>query len=224
MSTTPAAAANEPVDLYREVHKGLRVALFDLLQSAGSLDCSDSASVGNFVQLFDDVDMMLQTHHTHEDGPELGALINAHASSVLAVIQKGHDWSDEQLIELRSLVGELVAGAKSSVPMYEALQTFSIGYLEHMQVEEKQVMPALQQAVSTEALMDILMAIRGSVPPPDMCVFLRYMLPAMNPDERAMTLGGMKAGAPPEIFELFWGVAKSSLSSVEISQVATRIS
>jgi hypothetical protein len=33
----------------------------------------------------------------------------------------------------------------------------------------------------------IVMLIRMSVPPPDMCVFLRYMLPAMNPDERTST-------------------------------------
>jgi hypothetical protein len=56
-----------------------------------------------------------------------------------------------------------------------------------------------------------------------MCVFLRYMLPAMNPDERAAMLGGMKAGAPPEIFELFWSVAEDCLPAEALATVANRI-
>ena len=84
-------------------------------------------------------------------------------------------------------------------------------------------MPALQQHASADELMSITMTIRTSVPPPDMVVFLKYMLPAMNPAERAAMLGGMKAGAPPEIFEMFWSAATDCLGEADLSDVASRI-
>ncbi|RLE21910.1 MAG: hypothetical protein DRJ50_08495, partial [Actinobacteria bacterium] len=72
-------------------------------------------------------------------------------------------------------------------------------------------------------LFEIQMNIRGSVPPPDMCVFLNYMLPAMNPDERVAMLGGMKMGAPPEIFKMFWGAAADCLGASELAVIADRV-
>ena len=71
--------------------------------------------------------------------------------------------------------------------------------------------------------MAVQMAIRTSVPPLDMCVFLRCMLPAMNPEERTAMLGGMKMGAPPEIFAMFWETAESCLSSTDMATVAGRM-
>ena len=39
------------------------------------------------------------------------------------------------------------------------------------------------------------------------------MLPAMNIDDRAELLGGMQAGAPPEVFAGVWGLVGSVLPS-----------
>lgn len=211
------------VDLYREIHKGLRLALFDLISVAGALDTADVGSVEAFTGLFGDVDMMLQTHHTHEDGAALGALIRDHATSVVNVIEEAHETSENRLLELRSMVASLAGGVDNAREIYDAVVTFTADYLGHMDVEEKQVMPLLHASVPGEELMAITMAIRTSVPPPDMCVFLRYMLPAMNLDERTATLGGMKAGAPPEIFNLFWGVAERSLPPSALEAVADRL-
>jgi hypothetical protein len=52
---------------------------------------------------------------------------------------------------------------------------------------------------------------------------MRSMLPAMNPDERTSMLGGMKAGAPPEIFNIFWATAADVLSPAQLAVVANRI-
>ncbi|MGI9622938.1 MAG: hemerythrin domain-containing protein [Acidimicrobiales bacterium] len=211
------------IDLYREVHKGLRLALFDLVSAAGALDAADVESVSAFTDLFADVDMMLETHHSHEDGAALGALIREHAVSVVSVVDEAHETSEQRLLELRSMVAALCVGEDKAHAIYDAVVAFTADYLVHMDVEEKQIMPLLQDSASGEELMEITMAIRTSVPPADMCVFLRYMLPAMNLAERTATLGGMKVGAPPEIFDLFWGVAEESLSASALEAVADRI-
>lgn len=222
-SPDPTDQTSPPVDLYREVHKGLRLALFELTGAAGALDGADRASIDGFVRLFADVDMMLQTHHGHEDGELLAALIERHAADAAIAVGEAHDESERRLTQLRSMVTGLSTGAADAAAVYDTVASFTAHYIDHMGVEESEVMPALQRAVSTDDLMAITMAIRTSVPPDDMCVFLRYMLPAMTPDERAETLGGMKAGAPPEIFELFWGVAEASLRDSDLSTVAARI-
>lgn len=46
------------------------------------------------------------------------------------------------------------------------------------------------------------------------------LLAAMNVGEPTGTLGGMKAGAPPEVFDMFWAAAQSCSSAEDLEQVA----
>jgi hypothetical protein len=107
--------------------------------------------------------------------------------------------------------------------LYDAAVEFTAGYLSHMNDEEHVVMPALNAGADPDELGQIVMQIRMSVPPPQMCIFLRYMLPAMNPDERTTTLGGMKVGPPPEVFGMFWDSARSALTERDLAVVEARI-
>lgn len=224
MTTTETDTSTEPkIDLYREVHKGLRLALFELAEEAGAIDPSDTDDVAAFAELFGEIDMMLAVHHDHEDGEHLADLIATHAPEAGQQIDAAHARIDEQLDELRPLVGGLTGPAPQPTVVYDAVVQLVADYLDHMRHEETVVMPALQDAATPDDLMAITMAIRSSVPPPQMCVFLRYMLPAMNPDERTSTLGGMKMGAPGEVFEMFWNVAGASLSETDLAVVAERI-
>jgi len=212
-----------PIDLYREVHKGLRRALGELVATAGSLDIDDDEAVTAIGSLFTDIDMMLTTHHAHEEIGRLGELISEHVDAkTQRSIQDAHDWSDAALIDLRSRVAGLPSD-RDAAGLYDAVVEFTAGYLAHMNDEEQVVMPALNSGTGSEELEPIIMQIRTSVPPPDMCVFLRYMLPAMNPVERANMLGGMKLGAPPEIFQMFWAAAEQELDEHDLAAVAARI-
>jgi hypothetical protein len=56
-----------------------------------------------------------------------------------------------------------------------------------------------------------------------MCAFIGVMVPAMNTEERVSMLGGMQAGAPPEIFELFRSAAEAALDPADYRSVATRL-
>ena len=72
-------------------------------------------------------------------------------------------------------------------------------------------MQALRDAFSIEELFACEVAIRSTVAPPLMVEFMGVMLPAMTTGERTSMLGGMKAGAPPEIFEIFRAAAAAAL-------------
>lgn len=212
------------IDLYREVHKGLRRALAELTDATGSLDITDEAALAAMRTRFADLDMMLTTHHSHEEIGRLGELIAEHVDVDIArSIQDAHDWSDAALADLRNRVAN-VQSDRDAAALYDAVVEFVAGYLSHMNDEEQVVMPALNAGADADELGQIVMQIRMSVPPPDMCTFLRYMLPAMNPEERASTLGGMKMGAPPEIFAMFWAAAEASLDEHDLAVVTAKIS
>ena len=219
--TTEAAP---PINLYREVHKGLRRALGEFVDVTGSLDATSDDAIATMRTLFADLDMMLTTHHSHEEIGRLGELIADHVDADTArSIQDAHDWSDAALADLRNRVAR-VRSDRDAAALYDAVVEFVAGYLAHMNDEEQVVMPALDAGAGDDELGPIVMQIRMSVPPPDMCTFLRYMLPAMNPDERASMLGGMKMGAPPEIFAMFWAVAERALAERDLAVVEAKIS
>jgi hypothetical protein len=54
-------------------------------------------------------------------------------------------------------------------------------------------------------------AIVGSIPPDEMARSLAFMLPAMNADDQAEMIGGMRAGAPAEVVEGVLALAQDVL-------------
>ena len=74
--------------------------------------------------------------------------------------------------------------------LYIELASFTSEYLAHQDLEERLVMPALEQAIGVEAVIGIHGAIVGSIPPDQMAQALALMLPALNIDDRTDLLGG----------------------------------
>lgn len=221
--TNPQApSAPVSLDLYREVHKGVRRALFGLCEAAGALDPADSSARAAFVAQFAEIDKLLTLHHGHEDGEHFGNLIAQVAPQFSAELESSHDKTVADLGELRQAVISLGSDGDAD-ELYDRIVAFVVDYLGHMVVEEHQVMPALSAGATFDELLNVQIALRTSMPPTDMVLFMRSMLPAMNPDERTSMLGGMKAGAPPEIFDIFWATATDVLSPAQLAVVANRI-
>ena len=101
----------------------------------------------------------------------------------------------------------------------EGLADFTALYISHLRFEEDLVMPVLNESLTDEQLAQVTSDIRMSVPPPEMCIFIRYMAPSMNPAERADMLRGMRL-APPEIFEMFRDAAERCLSASDYQRLA----
>jgi hypothetical protein len=216
-------AAPVSLDLYREVHKGLRLALFGLCEAAGSLDAADPDARAAFVARFAVVDNMLSLHHSHEDGEHFGKLIADVAPQFAAELAAAHHKTNEDLAFLRQAVILLGDGGCDADELYDRVAAFVVDYLGHMAVEEHQVMPALSAAATFDELLSVQIALRTSMAPTEMVMFMRTMLPAMNPDERTNMLGGMKAGAPPEVFDIFWATAADVLSPAQLAVVDARL-
>ncbi|MCU0311024.1 MAG: hemerythrin domain-containing protein [Acidimicrobiales bacterium] len=228
---TPDARLRErgpiAVDLYRDIHKGIRAELFAVDAAAGSLDPADRpgwvALGGRMNALLD----LLVDHAEHED-THIHPVLTDVRPDLAAQMAEDHEAIEARFDALRDLA-LLVA----SVPVPEVrlvadrlyLQFAELTgvYLLHQDAEEWVVMPALEQAIGVPATVAINEAIVGSIPPEKMAASLAVMLPAMNVDDRAELLGGMQAGAPPEVFAGVWALAGQVLAPGDLEALGARL-
>ncbi len=228
---TTAGAADDLVDadaydLYRQIHKAIRHALFHTTLRAGSLDVGDNDAVDAFLSAHQSLLGLLSGHHHHEDA-FVQPLIEVHAPALAVTVaaqhgdvENGMACLDQRARRLATVAGPGRAAAAHN--LYLDLGRVTSAYLAHQLVEEAQVMPALRAAIPTDELVAVDLAIRGTVPPDEMAAVMTHMLPAMDVEERTEMLGGM-AAAPPEVFALLTAAARAALSAADWDQVARRV-
>lgn len=228
--TEPTAGADlslVTVDLYRDIHKGIRAELFALTEEAGRVDPSareDRACLAAHVR---STVALLVSHAEHED-THMQPAIEEHLATLAAQIAHEHEILEGRLQVLQSLADDAVDADEATARMaahrlYLDLASFTSAYLAHQDLEERAVMPALEVAIGPQAALVIHQAIVTSIPPEEMVQSLALMLPAMNVDDRTELLGGMQAGAPPEVFNGVWSLAGSVLAPVDHAALARRL-
>jgi hypothetical protein len=84
-------------------------------------------------------------------------------------------------------------------------------------------MQRLPELLGVEEVAAVHGAIIGSIPPDEMARSLAFMLPAMNIDDRAELLGGIRLAAPPEAFDATMGLARSVLRPADFVALADRL-
>lgn len=220
------AIDEEAWDVYREIHKAARLVLFRAVIAAGCADAGSDEEIGTVRRAVDDVLFVLRGHHGHERD-FVDELIVRHAPELHSEVEAGHGASDAALDAIEALVGRVAAApAAGRNPLlhrlYLDLASLAATYLEHLDVEERRVVPALNAAMTRAELMQLTDVLRGSIPPVEMCRYMQSMLPAMNVAERADMLAGMSQ-APAEIWDLFRSAAVEALSPDEYASVARRI-
>lgn len=225
----PITAVTAPVtlDLYRDIHKAIRVELFAVTTEAGRLDPSQGIARAALATHVNDVVTLLVSHAEHEDGA-IQPVLEARLPDLAERVEVDHLTLEARMEDLRDMAAE--AATLSAVDprgqvhrLYLALASFTSDYLEHQDVEERVIMPALEAAVGVEDVVAIHQAILAAIPPEEMGRTLALMIPAMNIDDRTELLGGMRAGAPAEVFEGVWALAGSVLDPADQRALARRL-
>ena len=215
------------VDLYRDIHKGIRAELFDVTLAAGRVDAScraDRAAVAGHVL---SVGQVLEMHAHHEDQHVEPALLE-HAPSLADQISTDHHVLEARFNFVTELAQTAVDAAVTDQRrlmhlLYLELSGFTSAYLAHQLVEERVVMPAIERSIGPEGALGLHIAVVSSIPPDVMARSLAFMLPAMNIDNRTELLTGMKMSAPPQAFEAVMGLASSVLDPNDFTALAARL-
>jgi hypothetical protein len=202
--------------LYREVHKGIRSLLGELVVRSGQLDWSDAPSVSGFRSDVQEAFALLSSHAEHENEFVAPALA-AHAPAVAEVLGGAHDDQEDQLhallVQLHAIDPSDPSAEDKGHAFVVTLSRIAGELLVHMADEEDIAMPALWSALDDAAILAIEQRLVGSIPPEKMAKYLAWMLPAMNNPERIGMLAGMKEGAPPEVYAFVRGLAEEVLSA-----------
>ena len=198
-------------------HKGIRYAFSQLSWKAGNIDYTDKAEVAELKAQMEEFGELLEEHAKTENEFILKPLEARLPGS------SDHDEQDhEHLYALQeALLAKLEGILHPTIPASEAMSTgyefyqdlskLHAAHLEHM-LEEEQVTQVLMWSHFTgEEMMDIHHQIIQHIPPAKMLAWMKYILPALNHEERFGLLKGMQAGAPAAFFEQVMSVAEAVL-------------
>ncbi len=205
-------------NFYRDIHKGIRCMLLDLVAKSGRVNFNDSAELDAFRATARDTFAMLEGHAEHEN-TFVAPLLDEHAPVIAGVIGGAHDDQEPRLELLLAALDAIDSAAPEARAKGHAwvvqFSRLAGELLVHMADEEELVLTALWKAVDDAALIDAHERLVRSIPPAEMGRTLALMLPAMNTPERVEMLAQMRSTAPAEVFGSVRKLAQSLLSARE---------
>lgn len=221
------AAAAPRVDLYGPIHKAMRAMLADSLLALGRMDAGDAAEIAATCERVDELLQGCAAHLRHENR-FVHPAIEARAPGVVNPIADDHQAHEREIVALQALTARLREdgggqAAELAQALYARLGLFMAHNLEHMRVEETVHNAALWAHYSDAELGAIHDALLASIEPPEMMTTLRWMLPAMNPAERAGMLGAMRQQAPAPAFQAVLDLARAHLSGGQWAKLAAAL-
>jgi len=211
-------AAQAPrIDLYASIHKAMRSIMTDSLLALGRLDTDDEAEMAEMAERLEGLLALCGQHLVHENDFVHPAL-EARASGTSLTIATEHVEHVRHIAALRADLHVLLQAPAQARPalalaLYRELSLFVAENFHHMHQEETAHNAALWAYYSDDELNQIHQALVASVPPEEMMVVLRWMVPAMSPTERAGMLGDMQAHAPAPAFAAALDVVRPHLSA-----------
>jgi hypothetical protein len=201
-------------------HKGLRNALCQLTLLAGKTDYSNADSIAKLQALGKEVFYLLKDH-TRTENKFILAPLEARVKGSTSEFAEDHHEIDELETELYD---ELMAfnGRQSEEEghqFYLDLCDFQSFYLMHIDGEDTEIEPLMQEHFSDEELMGHQVEIMKEMSVETLLLWFKYIVPARRPAENAQVLSGFKASAPAELYEQVMTLIQTQLSSDEFAEI-----
>lgn len=204
MNGQPAGQAPR-FDPYAAVHKGLRALMADTLLALGRTDIDDPGELHTTtVRLVEMLDFC-RSHARHEN-QFLHPAIEVRAPGSSGATAIDHALHEQAIDQLRKSAQQLpqtpvALRATAMLELYRSVALFVAHNLEHLHHEET-AHNATLWAHYTDAQIEVLHdELVASIEPAQSIFIMRWMLPAMNPMERAHLMRKLRATAPPPVVE-----------------------
>lgn len=207
-------------NIYRDAHKGLRLLLTEL---TARVDRTDFHAVDEVLRLRDEMQLVLKLlrSHTHYEDAFLGPLMQLYCPELLAAVREEHAGEEAQLQELSQLLNAVDPHRSDAALRGNAFSlklSMVVGeLLQHMSLEEQQILPALWQKLSDKTLQTVNDSLLASIPYVDRAIWLRTLLRALNRPERLALLSRMRASMPRAAFDATLDSVRAELRDVHDS-------
>ena len=215
-------------DLFTFIHKSIRSLIYNAASKLQKADFTDEKEVKNLLtSLRHDLDL-LHEHAVNEDNiifPEI-----AHEEpQMIEVLNEEHKKLETKLNSILALI-EKIEHTNSfdermllGISLNSLFNDFAASYLAHMNHEEATVLEASYKYLTDEELIAIRTRIQSNVPPDRYKVWMNWMLKSLNNFELIGLLSGMKAGAPPQVFENVVGIAQTVIEKEKWSKIKSQL-
>jgi len=219
-----AAVAAPRHDMYSGIHKALRAMMADTLLAVGRMDVDDGLERARVTERVLELLQLCGSHLQHEND-FVHAAIEARAPGASDRIGHEHEDHARHIAQLADAVAVLrgcdpAARPGAAARLYRELALFVAENFQHMHVEEtahNAVLWARYTDAELEAVHDALV---GAIRPDEMMVTMRWLVPFMNPAERAGLLCGIRAKAPAPAFDAILALVQPHLDATEWAKLA----
>jgi len=204
------------LDLYREVHKGLRACMAHTLPEVGSLDTADEEDTRRVLGQVRELLELCRVHLMLED-TFLHPAMQARTPGSAATTLDDHAHHLEAFAELERAVlavENAPAGRERAAhDLYGKLARFVADNYLHMQVEETHNNAILWANYTDAELLQLKERLLAAIAPDVKMAFMRWIAPSLTPAERADVVAAARIAMPPPAFAAVLGVLKSRLGA-----------
>ncbi len=201
-------------DLFTFIHKSIRSIIYNAASKLQSTDFADVKESEEMVSSLKQDLELLHEHAVHEDNiifPEIAE----NEPETIKILNDEHKDLETKLNNLLNQMDKINKTENDQErfvygeELNNLFNDFSASYLAHMNHEEATVLDASFKYLTDDELIAIRTRIQSKIPPERYKIWLHWMLKSLNNSELTGLLNGMKASAPPQVFENVIGVAKS---------------
>jgi hypothetical protein len=212
---------NKPLNMYAGIHKGQRLALFQLSMRSGALDNNNKKDFKAFRNDLAAMRNEVKGHIKNEETyvhPFLREMVPGAAQDLEDDHRDTERMLDELVNNFDVIMGKPIEFDKLfelCLEFYRALNRFIAHYLVHINKEEEYIQPALWFVCTGDELRTAMSKILASLSPEEAMQELSIIVPADNVDGLAELYLVAKESIPPEGFKAACDLAQRLLSPAD---------
>lgn len=209
--------SNPRFNIYGPIHKALRAMMAQAVVQTGSTDWQDPADRARALETATQLLDFCEAHLQHEN-EFVHAAMEARQPGSSADGFSEHRQHVNAIRDLReqtealSSIGGLAA-MRIGEAFYRSLAVFVGENYEHMHFEETHNNAVLWAHYTDAEIMAIEHALVASLTPEKSTLSLRWMLPNVSPQERALMVGGIRQNAPAPVLEGVLAMLRQQLAA-----------
>lgn len=209
------------VNIYGFPHKGLKNGLSQLWLEAGKADVSNEESVERLKALSEQLTLLLELHQQAEDEFVLPAL-EARAPGTTSHNAAEHDRLHQIVIDIQKQTQALNSGdAMAAVnQLFTTIGQFISDYIRHMDEEEQDMNQVIWEHFTDEEILGWQGQIMGKLTPDQKMMWFRFIVPALNPMERQIMLGGVRQNVPAAVYQGILDMLSQHMTQDELLPLA----
>lgn len=225
-------------DLFTPIHKGLRAMIYSL---SGRLQTNDFANLVTTKELTTDLEndfaaaqsagciLCIFSHHAVDEDSSIFNHTEKVAQALTAsLIADHHELTRRELEITKSAHKILSMGSPddrvaAGVRLNAAANELFAAYLAHMNREEAELVPLMQQHFTDLEMIAMRSRIIGGMPPERIMAILSYTLPSLNVGELSDFVGSVRQTAPPPVVKAVTDLAAAKVDPARWAEARSMI-